>query len=215
MHSQHRNAAQMRRSTATHYPIPLNIIELLSTFTKLGAAFTWERILFYNKHESYYEFTNSSLHDVVYAEPLGAGDFELVGVKLGLPYPFTNYWKSIITRRKGRDDKLNGVPRIRANRSQFLLQDLTSLVIAAVPQPPGQASQRYAVSGRSASPVEISFFRQKPKYQHYSYCGRTCAIQAATICNAFNKQKAQTMREQREEPDNGVDSTRNILQSLK
>lgn len=45
--------------------------------------FQRERILFYNKHEPYYEFTNSSLHDVVYAEPLGAGDFELVGVKLG------------------------------------------------------------------------------------------------------------------------------------
>ncbi|KAG2360754.1 hypothetical protein BDR07DRAFT_1377734 [Suillus spraguei] len=108
-HSQHRNATQMRRSTATHYPM------LFLSTIELGAAFTWcagrdgqpktyyppptappepvgssvapfqrrERILFYNKHEPCYKFTNSSSHDVVYAGLLGTGDIELVEVKLG------------------------------------------------------------------------------------------------------------------------------------
>jgi hypothetical protein len=43
------------------------------------------------------------------------------------------------------DDKPNRVPTVRRDTSRFSLQDLTSLVVAAAPQPPIKAPQRLSI----------------------------------------------------------------------
>lgn len=265
-----------------------------------------ERVLFYNKNEPYYEFTNFSPHDVVYAgkryptsehlfqsfkfldsQPaiaehirkcgdrpsavfdeahrhqkwvrsdwrqvnvekmevtlrlkftqhkdlkallLGTGDAELVEDSpkdffwgIGADGSGRNELGKALERVRDElrhDNKPSRVPPVKRDTSRFSLQDLSSLVVAAAPQPPIQASQRrsvvsismgisspsvvlpqpqfqalqrfsivpagMAVSPQSASPLDAGlceFCQQKPKYQHHSYCGRTCATQAATMCN--------------------------------
>ncbi|KAG2036254.1 hypothetical protein BDR03DRAFT_993005 [Suillus americanus] len=189
------------------------------------------RILFYNKHDPYYEFTNFSPHDVVYAgkryptsehlfqsfkfldsQPaiaehirkcgdrpsavfdeahrhqkwvrtdwrqvnvekmevtlrlkftqhkdlkallLGTGDAELVEDSpkdffwgIGADGSGRNELGKALERVRDElrhDNKPSRVPPVKRDTSRFSLQDLTSLVVAAAPQPPIQASQRRSV----------------------------------------------------------------------
>lgn len=210
-----------------------------------------ERVLFYNKNEPYYEFTNFSPHDVVYAgkryptsehlfqsfkfldsQPaiaehirkcgdrpsavfdeahrhqkwvrsdwrqvnvekmevtlrlkftqhkdlkallLGTGDAELVEDSpkdffwgIGADGSGRNELGKALERVRDElrhDNKPSRVPPVKRDTSRFSLQDLSSLVVAAAPQPPIQASQRRSVVSISMGISSPSVVLPQPQFQ--------------------------------------------------